>query len=81
LSTAYKLRSQIAHGSSQIGKEVKVGAQKMPSSEFLDAVENCLFLALEKLWLGQSVNKDNLISAIDECILTQNRSSLPSHLE
>ena len=76
LNAAYRQRSQIAHGSSQLDKEIRVGGQKMLPAEFLDAVESCLFSALERLRIANSVNKDKFISAIDECILSQERSSL-----
>lgn len=78
LSAAYKQRSKIAHGSGQIEKEIKIGVRKIQSSDFLDAVENCLFLALEKLWLGQPIKRDKLIAIIDECIVTQENFKMPS---
>ncbi len=71
----YDLRSNLAHGKSQLVDVIKVRDRKVPVREFMDQLREVLFRSVHR-FAACSGTKDTIIRAIDESAVSQDRTAL-----
>lgn len=78
LKAAYTQRSRLAHGNDELEVEIKVGSSKVPVKEFLAMVEQNLSGSIWAFLDAGGLQKDQLLSRIDNAVLTQSRDQVRS---
>jgi hypothetical protein len=73
----YDLRSNLAHGKSQLTDSVKLRDRKIPVREFMDRLREILFKSVHRfLACHKGTTKDVVIRAIDDAAVSQDRTAL-----